>query len=89
MDREILKKWLKAGYLEEGHWHETEIGASQGGTISPVLMNFTLDGLERVLTQNPKFKKTTRAGQSAKVNLVRFADDSAPRRRGKEATMAA
>ena len=38
-------------------------------------MNFTLDGLERVLTQNPKFKKTTRAGQSAKVNLVRFADD--------------
>ena len=75
MDRGILKKWLKAGYLEEGHWHETEIGAPQGGTISPVLMNFTLDGLERVLTQNPKFKKTTRAGQSAKVNLVRFADD--------------
>jgi RNA-directed DNA polymerase len=67
MDREILKKWLKAGYLEGGHWHETEIGAPQGGTISPVLMNFTLDGLERVLTQNPKFKKTTRAGQSREV----------------------
>jgi RNA-directed DNA polymerase len=34
-----------------------------------------LDGLERALNQNPKFKKSTRAGQSTKVHLVRFADD--------------
>jgi hypothetical protein len=34
-----------------------------------------LDGLERVLSQNPKFKKKTRSGKRTKVNLVRFADD--------------
>jgi retron-type reverse transcriptase len=75
MEKETLEKWLKAGFIERGHWHETEVGAPQGGTISPVLMNLTLDGLERVLSQNPKFKKKTRSGKRTKVNLVRFADD--------------
>jgi RNA-directed DNA polymerase len=27
MEKETLKKWLKAGFIERGHWHETEIGA--------------------------------------------------------------
>jgi RNA-directed DNA polymerase len=75
LEKETLEKWLKAGFIERGHWHETEVGAPQGGTISPVLMNLTLDGVERVLSQNPKFKKKTRSGKRTKVNLVRFADD--------------
>jgi RNA-directed DNA polymerase len=41
MDKKTLEKWLKAGFVERGHWYETEVGAPQGGTISPVLMNLT------------------------------------------------
>src|SRR5262249_38422939 len=39
VDKEILRKWLKAGYLEEGVLHPTTAGTPQGGIISPVLAN--------------------------------------------------
>ena len=73
MDKTILRKWLKAGYMEEGVLHPTEAGTPQGGICSPVLANMTLDGLERRLQET--FPKTTTRGKKAKVNLVRFADD--------------
>jgi len=73
MDKTILHKWLKAGYLENYHFHATEEGTPQGGIISPVAANMTLDGLERLLTSH--FSKTSRTGKRAKVNLVRYADD--------------
>lgn len=73
MDKTMLCKWLKAGYLENFHFHPTEEGTPQGGIISPVAANMTLDGLERLLASH--FSKTSRAGKRAKVNLVRYADD--------------
>ena len=73
MDKNILRKWLKAGYVEEHVLHPTEEGTPQGGIISPVLSNMALDGLEEYLRKHlPKTWK----GQSVKVNVVRFADDS-------------
>ena len=66
MDRTLLRQWLKAGYLERGHFHTTTAGTPQGSPISPTLCNLTLDGLETVL-------KTQFRGH--KVNLIRFADD--------------
>jgi RNA-directed DNA polymerase len=73
MDKAILKKWLKAGYMENHVLHPTEEGTPQGGIISPVLANMTLDGLERRLRE--RFPKTTIKGIAAKVNFVRYADD--------------
>ena len=45
-DRMILKKWLKAGYMEDRQLFPTEAGTPQGGIISPTLANLALDGLE-------------------------------------------
>lgn len=73
MEKDMLKKWLKAGYMEKHVLHPTEEGTPQGGIISPVLANMTLDGLERKLIG--LFPKTTVSGIAAKVNFVRYADD--------------
>jgi RNA-directed DNA polymerase len=72
-DKKHLREWLKAGYLEENVFHETEEGSPQGGVISPVLANLVLDGLERLLAEH--FSSHWRHNQ--KVHLVRFADDFA------------
>jgi RNA-directed DNA polymerase len=71
MDKAILLRWLKAGYLYNHVFHATEAGTPQGGIISPTLMNMTLDGLERMLLS--KFRKHVR--NASKVNLIRYADD--------------
>ena len=31
MDKEILSKWLSAGYIDDGAFHQTEFGTPQGG----------------------------------------------------------
>lgn len=75
MDKGILRKWLKAGYMDKYTLHPTEEGTPQGGICSPVLANLTLDGLERMLQEH--FRNTTRASRKtrSKVHLVRYADD--------------
>lgn len=74
MDRKILRKWLKAGYVENGSLFRTESGTPQGGIISPTLANIALDGLQEAVDK--VIPKTTRRGQKfAKVNFVRYADD--------------
>jgi len=73
MDKAILQKWLKAGYMEGTTLYPTEHGTPQGGIISPVLANLALDGLERILLEHCP-RRTVR-GIAAKVNLVRYADD--------------
>jgi group II intron reverse transcriptase/maturase len=35
----LIRKWLKAGVIEEGQWLFTEEGTPQGGVISPLLAN--------------------------------------------------
>lgn len=72
MDKAILGKWLKAGFIDKNTLHPTEAGTPQGGIISPVAANLTLDGLERDLRQ--RFPQLGH-GRSALVNMVRYADD--------------
>lgn len=63
MDKEILKKWLNAGYVENNVFHRTDEGTPQGGIISPTLANIALDGLEAAI------KRVVR--REEKVHLVR------------------
>jgi len=52
MDRPLLEGWLKAGFLEKDAWFATTEGTPQGGTISPALANWTLDGLQGLLARH-------------------------------------
>jgi RNA-directed DNA polymerase len=75
MDKQILRKWLKCGYMEQNKFFPTTAGTPQGGIISPTLMNMTMDGLEkRIKKQFPKWK-LTKEGKSLCVNFIRYADD--------------
>lgn len=47
--RELIRAWLKAGYVEAEFFHDTKSGVPQGGIISPVLLNVALHGLQRKL----------------------------------------
>jgi RNA-directed DNA polymerase len=73
MDKTMLKKWLKAGYMESYRFYATEDGTPQGGIISPVLANMALDGLEHLLLSH--FPKNGRPEKRTKVNFIRYADD--------------
>ena len=73
LDKELLRKWLKAGFLEKHVLFATTEGTPQGGIVSPVLANWTLDGLQRLLEQ--RFSNTCRRHAECKVHLVRYADD--------------
>lgn len=84
--RELILQWLKAGYVIDVMFHPTESGTPQGGTISPLLANIALDGLDNLLSQYKKVKtyQTTRnqTGKVEKVKIksekygfIRYADD--------------
>lgn len=49
MDKKFMWKFLRAGYVAHKKWYPTDTGLSQGGSLSNVLCNLTLDGLEDVL----------------------------------------
>ncbi len=71
VDKTILQKWLKAGFVYQKQLFPTESGTPQGGIISPVLANMTLDGLEHALaTAFPQAKR-----KGLKMNMVRYCDD--------------
>ena len=67
MDRNILEKWLRAGYTDKNVLYSTEFGTPQGSLISPALLNATLSGLEAAVTAVSKPKD--------KVHIGIYADD--------------
>jgi RNA-directed DNA polymerase len=67
MDRFILRQWLNAGYFEGGNLYPTKAGTPQGGIISPLLANMTLNGLEMAVKAVTPYR--------TKVNVIRYADD--------------
>ncbi len=76
MDRAILQKWLKSGYMDKRVFHETTEGTPQGGIASPALANMALDGLERVLKEKyPSRTLRSLGNKNPSVNFIRYADD--------------
>lgn len=67
MDKGLLRKLLKCGYVENGVLFTTDKGMPQGGPLSPVLCNMTLNGLEPMLQ--------ARYPEGSGVHFVRYADD--------------
>ena len=77
MDAGILRRWLDAGYWEKGRLFPTKKGTPQGGIISPVLANLTLDGMEKAIRSRIKIRRD-------QVNFIRYADDFIVTARTKE-----
>lgn len=73
MDKAVLRRWLEAGYLEEGIRFATTAGTPQGGIISPVLANRVLDGLTDAI--QGCLAPTQRSRRPFKVHVIRYADD--------------
>jgi RNA-directed DNA polymerase len=72
MEKAILRQWLTAGFMDKHVLSPTATGVPQGGIASPVLMNLTLNGLERhIKGAFPRFQ----GRQRTKVHVIRFADD--------------
>jgi RNA-directed DNA polymerase len=69
--RELIKQWLKAGYVEQEVFHATERGTPQGGVASPLLANIALHGMEKALG----VKYDYRGQLVGKRAVVRYADD--------------
>ncbi len=67
MDKIVLKKWLKAGYVEDKTFHSTKEGTPQGSTISPCLLVNVLTGFEAAVKAGLK--------KQDKVNVCVYADD--------------
>lgn len=70
-----IKAWLKAGYLEGNKLFPTEEGTPQGGTVSPLLANIALHGMETVLTEWVRTWKGCNRDNLDSFSFVRYADD--------------
>jgi group II intron reverse transcriptase/maturase len=67
---QLISKWLSAGVIENGEWSETEQGAPQGASVSPLLANVYL---HYVFDLWANWWRRRRA--HGDVIIVRFADD--------------
>ncbi|MGB8778405.1 MAG: reverse transcriptase domain-containing protein, partial [Nitrososphaeraceae archaeon] len=78
----LIRKWLKAGVLEDGAVTVSEKGTGQGAVISPLLANVYLHYVFDLWAE-----RWRRCEATGNMIIVRYADDRAPRRREEEAVM--
>lgn len=57
----LIRKFLKAGYVEQWKFHNTYSGTPQGGIVSPILANIYLDKFDKYMREYAeKFNKGDR-----------------------------
>ncbi|SCK28614.1 group II intron reverse transcriptase/maturase [Variovorax sp. HW608] len=66
----LVRKWLKAGVLEEGSWSVSETGTPQGAVVSPLLANVYLHYVFDLWAHQWRRREAT-----GNVIVVRYADD--------------
>lgn len=88
--RDLIRKWLKAGYVEDQAFYPTERGTPQGGIISPLLANIALHGMEEALGVQYR-QGAASAGMVKHFSpvVVRYADDFVVLCHSKEAALTA
>ena len=78
MDRKILRQFLKAGYIFKNKLFPTKGGTPQGGIISPILANLTLNGIGKLLKERywtSSVGTINRQYNKDKVYAIIYADD--------------
>lgn len=66
----LIRKWLKAGVIEDGEWKASETGSPQGASISPLLANICLHYVPDLWAN--QWRQREARGD---VIIVRWADD--------------
>jgi group II intron reverse transcriptase/maturase len=66
----LVRKFLKAGVVEDGKHLATEVGTPQGGVISPLLANIYLHYVLDLW-----FKKEIKSEAKGYIELIRYCDD--------------
>jgi RNA-directed DNA polymerase len=66
----LVRKWLKAGVLEDGEWSVSEMGTPQGAVVSPLLANVYLHYVFDLWAHQWRRREAT-----GNVIFVRYADD--------------
>ena len=66
----LIKRFLKAGYVEESRYIDTTVGTPQGGIISPLLANIYLHYVLDLW-----FEKKVKPIAKGHVELIRYCDD--------------
>ena len=70
-----IQAWLKAGVIDGENLFPSPEGTPQGGTISPLLANIALHGMEETLNDVAKTWKGRKKDNLQSLTLVRYADD--------------
>lgn len=66
----LIRRFLKAGVMEEGQWQATETGTPQGSNLSPLLSNVYLH-----YALDLWFEKVVKRACRGEAYMVRYADD--------------
>jgi len=78
MNKRMLKQFLKAGFIFKKKLYPTETGTPQGGIISPILANITLNGISKLLKEKywtNSVGTISRQYNKNKVYCITYADD--------------
>jgi len=78
--RRQVKAWLKSGVIDNNIFQKTIEGTPQGGTISPLLANIALHGMEehlKTFAETTSFTKyyDSKRDKRNRMGFIRYADD--------------